>query len=121
MQGVDFGRCGPLQQPTSHSIHRRPGSQQSGTRSDARRIGSPRSLSANHHVEVGRRDGRTLSRSGLTAVAALVSRPWNVQARQVITFGFFEPVNAVKISLPRPQGGIGENDMHAVQQHMLGA
>ena len=38
----------------------------------------------------------------------------------IITFGFFELVNAVKITLPRPraQGGIGETDMHAAQQHV---
>ena len=38
----------------------------------------------------------------------------------IITFGFFDLVNAVKITLPRPraQGGIGETDMHAAQQHV---
>ena len=38
----------------------------------------------------------------------------------IITFGFFDLVNAVKITLPRPraQGGVGETDMHAAQQHV---
>ena len=40
--------------------------------------------------------------------------------QNIITFGFFDLVNAVKITLPRPraQGGIGETDMHAAQQHV---
>ena len=44
----------------------------------------------------------------------------NVPTQNIITFGFFELINAVKITLPRPraQGGIGETDMHAAQQHV---
>jgi hypothetical protein len=43
-----------------------------------------------------------------------------VPTQAIITFGFFDLVNAVKITLPRsrPQGGIGETDMHAAQQHV---
>jgi Domain of unknown function (DUF4387) len=50
----------------------------------------------------------------------LVSSLYNVPTQSIITFGFFELVNAVKITLPRPrpQGGIGETDMHAAQQHV---
>lgn len=50
----------------------------------------------------------------------LVSELYNVPTQAIITFGFFELVNAVKITLPRPrvQGGIGETDMHAAQQHV---
>ena len=50
----------------------------------------------------------------------LVSQLYNVPTQNIITFGFFELINAVKITLPRPrvQGGIGETDMHAAQQHV---
>ena len=50
----------------------------------------------------------------------LVSELYNVPTQAIITFGFFELINAVKITLPRPraQGGIGETDMHAAQQHV---
>ena len=50
----------------------------------------------------------------------LVSQLYNVPTQTIITFGFFDLVNAVKITLPRPraQGGIGETDMHAAQQHV---
>jgi hypothetical protein len=43
-----------------------------------------------------------------------------VPTQAIITFGFFDLVNAVKITLPRPrpQGGVGETDMHAAQQHV---
>ncbi|GAA4338220.1 DUF4387 domain-containing protein [Pigmentiphaga soli] len=36
------------------------------------------------------------------------------------TFGFFEPINAIKVTIPRPrpQGSIGETDMHAAQMHV---
>ena len=49
----------------------------------------------------------------------LISELYNVPTQSIITFGFFDLVNAVKITLPRPraQGGIGETDMHAAQQH----
>jgi hypothetical protein len=50
----------------------------------------------------------------------LVSRLYNVPTQNIITFGFFDLINAVKITLPRaqPQGGVGETDMHAAQQHV---
>ena len=50
----------------------------------------------------------------------LISQLYNVPTQAIITFGFFELVNAVKITLPRPrpQGGVGETDMHAAQQHV---
>ena len=50
----------------------------------------------------------------------LVSQLYKVPTQAIITFGFFDLVNAVKITLPRAraQGGIGETDMHAAQQHV---
>jgi len=50
----------------------------------------------------------------------LISELYNVPTQAIITFGFFDLVNAVKITLPRPraQGAIGETDMHAAQQHV---
>ena len=50
----------------------------------------------------------------------LVSALYNVPTQAIITFGFFDLGYAVKFTLPRPraQGGIGETDMHAAQQHV---
>ena len=50
----------------------------------------------------------------------LISELYNVPTQAIITFGFFDLVNAVKITLPRArvQGGVGETDMHAAQQHV---
>lgn len=66
-----------------------------------------------------RADFEAVERSGVIT-RELVSRLYNVPTQAIITFGFFALVNAVKITLPRPraQGGIGETDMHAAQQHV---
>ena len=64
-------------------------------------------------------DFEAVKKSGVIT-KELVSELYNVPTQAIITFGFFDLVNAVKITLPRPrpQGGIGETDMHAAQQHV---
>lgn len=64
-------------------------------------------------------DYEAVKRSGVIT-RELVSKLYNVPTQAIITFGFFDLVNAVKITLPRPrlQGGVGETDMHAAQQHV---
>jgi hypothetical protein len=44
---------------------------------------------------------------------------YNVSPAKIITFGYFDILNAVKATIPRPrpQGSVGETDMHAAQQH----
>ncbi len=65
-----------------------------------------------------REDFEAVKKSGVIT-KELISELYNVPTQSIITFGFFDLVNAVKITLPRPraQGGIGETDMHAAQQH----
>ncbi len=65
-----------------------------------------------------REDFDAVKKSGVIT-RELISTLYNVPSQSIITFGFFDLVNAVKITLPRPraQGGIGETDMHAAQQH----
>ena len=50
----------------------------------------------------------------------LFSKMYNVPLEKIITFGYFDLVNAIKVTIPRPrpQGSIGETDMHAAQQHV---
>ena len=64
-------------------------------------------------------DFEAVKKSGVIT-RELVSQLYNVPTQNIITFGFFDLINAVKITLPRPraQGGIGETDMHAAQQHV---
>ena len=64
-------------------------------------------------------DFEAVKKSGVIT-KELISGLYNVPTQNIITFGFFELINAVKITLPRPrvQGGIGETDMHAAQQHV---
>ena len=65
-----------------------------------------------------RDDFESVRKSGVIT-RELISELYNVPTQAIITFGFFDLINAVKITLPRPraQGGIGETDMHAAQQH----
>jgi hypothetical protein len=44
---------------------------------------------------------------------------YKVSPAKIITFGYFDILNAVKVTIPRsrPQGSVGETDMHAAQQH----
>jgi hypothetical protein len=50
----------------------------------------------------------------------LVAGLYSVSVDQVLTFGYFDRINAIKATIPRPraQGSVGETDMHACQQHM---
>ncbi|NLH02527.1 MAG: DUF4387 domain-containing protein [Clostridiales bacterium] len=50
----------------------------------------------------------------------LISKLYNIPIEKIITFAYFDAANAIKITLPRPrpQGSIGETDMHAAQQHV---
>jgi hypothetical protein len=47
----------------------------------------------------------------------MFSQTYNVPIDRIITFGYFDLVNAIKVTIPRPraQGSIGESDMHAAQ------
>src|ERR1043166_271556 len=49
----------------------------------------------------------------------LISKLYNVPADDISTFGFFDRIHAIKATMPRPrpQGTVGETDMHACQQH----
>ena len=51
---------------------------------------------------------------------ALVSKLYRVPVETIITFGFFDGIKSLKFTLPRPrpQGSIGETDMHCCQQHV---
>jgi len=50
----------------------------------------------------------------------LISQLYNIPVEKIITFVFFDAAQAIKVTLPRnrPQGSIGETDMHAAQQHV---
>jgi hypothetical protein len=49
----------------------------------------------------------------------LIGRIYGVATQQILTFVWFDVANAIKFTLPRPrpQGSIGETDMHGAQQH----
>lgn len=49
----------------------------------------------------------------------LIGRICGVATQQILTFVWFDVANAIKFTLPRPrpQGSIGETDMHGAQQH----
>lgn len=51
---------------------------------------------------------------------ALVAELYQVPEERISVFGFFDRINAIKITMPRPrpQGSVGETDMHACQQHI---
>ena len=50
----------------------------------------------------------------------LISELYNVPTQNIVAFVWFDAANAVKATIPRPrpQGSIGETDMHAAQQHV---
>lgn len=50
----------------------------------------------------------------------LISKIYNIEKEKIITFVYFDAANAIKITIPRlrPQGSVGETDMHAAQQHV---
>jgi hypothetical protein len=50
----------------------------------------------------------------------LISKLYDVPTQRIVTFLYFDAANAIKATIPRPrpQGSIGEIDMHAAQQHV---
>jgi hypothetical protein len=50
----------------------------------------------------------------------LISSLYDVPTQRIVTFLYFDAANAIKATIPRPrpQGSIGEIDMHAAQQHV---
>jgi len=50
----------------------------------------------------------------------LISKLYDVPTQRIITFLYLDAANAIKATIPRPrpQGSIGEIDMHAAQQHV---
>src|SRR5260370_39929173 len=63
-------------------------------------------------------DFEAVKKSGVIT-KELVAEVYNVPTQKIITFSFFDLVNAVKITLPRPppHGGVGETHLHAAPQH----
>src|SRR5690606_13974637 len=51
--------------------------------------------------------------------SALISRLYNVPTQYILTLVHFDVAYAIKFTIPRhrAQGGVGETDMHAAQQH----
>jgi len=66
------------------------------------------------------KDDYMMIKSGGYISKELISRIYHVPIERIITFVYFDAANAIKITLPRlrPQGTIGETDMHAAQQHV---
>ena len=58
-------------------------------------------------------------RAGGAVNAALVSRLYGISESDVLGVLWFEPANAVKITIkrPRPSGTAGETDIYGAQQH----
>ncbi|MGI6574950.1 MAG: DUF4387 domain-containing protein [bacterium] len=50
----------------------------------------------------------------------LIAQLYGLSEEEILVFVYFDPANAIKATLPRnkPQGSIGETDMHATQQHV---
>ena len=51
---------------------------------------------------------------------ALIAKLYKISEEKVLTFVYFDAANAIKATIrrARPQGSIGETDMHAAQQHV---
>jgi hypothetical protein len=49
-----------------------------------------------------------------------ICKLYNTAEDKILAFVYFDAANAIKITIPRPrpQGSIGETDMHAAQQHV---
>ena len=64
-------------------------------------------------------DYRRVRESGVVT-KAYVAELYRVPEEHLSVFGFFDRINAIKITMPRPrpQGSVGETDMHACQQHV---
>lgn len=58
-------------------------------------------------------------KNGNVITEELICKLYNVTKDKILAFVYFDAANAIKITLPRPrpQGTIGETDMHAAQQH----
>ena len=43
-----------------------------------------------------------------------------ISEEKIVTFVYYDAANAIKATMvrPKPQGSIGETDMHAAQQHV---
>ena len=67
------------------------------------------------------RDKETYEQVKSTGVITqhLIAELYNIPEDQILYFVHFDAANAIKATLvrPRPQGSIGETDMHATQQH----
>jgi len=50
----------------------------------------------------------------------LIAELYHLPVDKIIHFVYFDAANAIKITIPRPrpQGSVGEIDMHAAQQHV---
>jgi hypothetical protein len=50
----------------------------------------------------------------------LISKLYDMPTQRIVTFLYFDAANAIKATIPRPrpQGSVGEVDMHAAQQHV---
>ena len=59
-------------------------------------------------------------RDSAAVTKAIVAHLYHVPEDRISVFGFFDRINAIKITMPRPrpQGSVGETDMHACQQHV---
>ncbi|HHW01409.1 MAG TPA: DUF4387 domain-containing protein [Thermoanaerobacterales bacterium] len=66
------------------------------------------------------KDDYMMIKNGGYITKELISRLYRVPVEKIISFVYFDAANAIKITLPRPrpQGTIGETDMHAAQQHV---
>jgi Domain of unknown function (DUF4387) len=66
-----------------------------------------------------REDYEAVKASGVIT-KQLFSELYDVPTQRIITFVYFDAAHAIKATIPRPrpQGSIGEIDMHAAQQHV---
>lgn len=51
---------------------------------------------------------------------ALIAKLYKISEEKIVTFLYYDAANAIKATIvrPKPQGSIGETDMHAAQQHV---
>jgi len=67
-------------------------------------------------------DRQTYEKVKATGVISknLIAKLYGVSENKITAFVYYDAANAVKATLvrPRPQGSVGETDMHAAQQHV---
>ncbi len=67
-------------------------------------------------------DKQTYEKVKATGVISkkLIAKLYGVSEDEITEFVYYDAANAVKATLvrPRPQGSVGETDMHAAQQHV---